>query len=246
MELSERVAIVTGGSRGIGEAIVRLLVSKGATAIIADVDYAAAQSLASEIQESGGSAMAVEVDVQSLTSCEAMVQAVLDSFGRIDILVNNAGITRDTLLMRMSEEDWDKVISVNLKGVYNCTKAAIRAILKARPSRIVNVASVVGITGNIGQSNYAASKAGVIGFTKSMARELAGRGITVNAVAPGFIKTKMTENLPEKVIERLNSQIPLNTLGEPGDVAEAVVFLCSNGARYITGQVINVDGGMIM
>ena len=193
MELSERVAIVTGGSRGIGEAIVRLLVSKGATAIIADVDYAAAQSLASEIQESGGSAMAVEVDVQSLTSCEAMVQAVLDSFGRIDILVNNAGITRDTLLMRMSEEDWDKVISVNLKGVYNCTKAAIRAILKARPSRIVNVASVVGITGNIGQSNYAASKAGVIGFTKSMARELAGRGITVNAVAPGFIKTKMTE-----------------------------------------------------
>lgn len=246
MELAGRVAIVTGGSRGIGEAIVRLLVAKGAVAVISDIEVSAADSLAEEIRESGGKAMVIQTDVQSLKSCEAMVQATLDHFGKVDILVNNAGITRDSLLMRMSEEDWDRVISVNLKGVFNCTKAVTRPMLRARYGRIVNIASVVGVTGNAGQGNYAASKAGVIGFSKSMARELASRNINVNAVAPGFIKTKMTESLPEKAVERLVSQIPLNALGEPRDVAEAVLFLCSDRARYITGQVINVDGGMVM
>lgn len=246
MELAGRVAIVTGGSRGIGESIVRLLVAKGAVAVISDIEVSAADSLAEEIRESGGKAMAIQTDVQSLKSCEAMVQATLDHFGKVDILVNNAGITRDSLLMRMSEEDWDRVISVNLKGVFNCTKAVTRPMLRARYGRIVNIASVVGVTGNAGQGNYAASKAGVIGFSKSMARELASRNINVNAVAPGFIKTKMTESLPEKAVERLVSQIPLNALGEPRDVAEAVLFLCSDRARYITGQVINVDGGMVM
>lgn len=246
MELAGRVAIVTGGSRGIGEAIVRLLVAKGAIAVISDIEVSAADSLAEEIRESGGKAMAIQTDVQSLKSCEAMVQATLDHFGKVDILVNNAGITRDSLLMRMSEEDWDRVISVNLKGVFNCTKAVTRPMLRARYGRIVNIASVVGVTGNAGQGNYAASKAGVIGFSKSMARELASRNINVNAVAPGFIKTKMTESLPEKAVERLVSQIPLNALGEPRDVAETVLFLCSDRARYITGQVINVDGGMVM
>lgn len=246
MELAGRVAIVTGGSRGIGESIVRLLVAEGATAVISDIEESAADSLAKEISESGGNAVAIQTDVQSLKSCEAMVQATLDSFGKVDILVNNAGITRDSLLMRMSEEDWDRVISVNLKGVFNCTKAVTRPMLRARFGRIVNIASIVGVTGNAGQGNYAASKAGVIGFTKSMARELASRGINVNAVAPGFIKTKMTESLPERAVERLVSQIPLNALGEPRDVAGAVLFLCSDSARYITGQVINVDGGMVM
>lgn len=246
MELAGRVAIVTGGSRGIGEAIVRLFVEKGATVVISDIDGEAAESLAKEITEAGGNAMALQTDVQSFESCEAMVEAVLERFGRVDILVNNAGITRDSLLLRMSEEDWDRVISVNLKGVFNCTKAAIKPMLKARSGKIINIASVVGVTGNAGQGNYAASKAGVIGFTKAIARELASRGINVNAVAPGFIKTKMTESLPEKAVERLVSQIPLNALGEPRDVAEAVLFLSSDGARYITGQVVNVDGGMVM
>ena len=247
MLLDGKTALVTGASRGIGRAIAIRLASEGAAVAI---NYAgnvkAAEEVKAVIEAAGGRAMLVQADVADSTAVDAMIKAVIEAFGQIDILVNNAGITRDGLLMRMKEEDWDAVINTNLKGIFHCTKAVSKLMVKKRYGRIVNMASVVGLIGNAGQSNYAAAKAGVIGFSKSMARELASRGITVNMVAPGFIDTDMTAVLPDKVREAMVADIPLGKIGTPENVADAVVFLVSDQASYITGQTINVDGGMVM
>ncbi|WP_297570136.1 3-oxoacyl-[acyl-carrier-protein] reductase [uncultured Anaerovibrio sp.] len=247
MHLDGKTALITGASRGIGRAIAIKLASEGATVAINYAGNAkAAEEVKSIIEAAGGKAMLVQADVSSAESVDAMIKEVVEAFGGIDILVNNAGITRDGLLMRMKEEDWDAVINTNLKGVFYCTKAVSKLMMKKRAGRIVNMASVVGLTGNAGQANYAAAKAGVIGFSKTMAKELASRGITVNMVAPGYIDTDMTAVLSESVRETMVSGIPLGRAGTPEDVANAVLFLVSDDASYITGQVINVDGGMVM
>lgn len=250
MNLEKKVALVTGGSRGIGKAIVWELVNKGCQIGVnyLDIDQnkEQAEALVSSIQEAGGQAMAVSANVADAKEVETMVQEVVKYFGRIDILVNNAGITKDNLLIRMKEEDWDAVININLKGTFNCCKSVVKLMMKQKSGKIVNVASVVGLMGNAGQGNYAASKAGIIGFTKSLARELASRNINVNAIAPGFIATAMTDQLPETAKENLIKQIPLQRLGQPEDVADLVGFLVSDKAAYITGQSIAVDGGMVM
>ncbi len=247
MLLVEKTALVTGASRGIGRAAALELAKAGAkVALNFAGNRAAAEEVVSLIEAAGGQAMLVQADVGNAADVEAMVKAVVERFGKIDILVNNAGITRDNLIMRMKEEDWDAVIHTNLKGIFNCTKAVSKLMMKQRYGRIINMASVVGVMGNAGQANYAAAKAGVIGFTKSMAKELASRNITVNAVAPGYISTDMTANLPEQARLDLQSQIPLQRLGTPEDVATAVLFLVSPGADYITGQTLHVDGGMVM
>ena len=247
MLLVEKTALVTGASRGIGRAAALELAKAGAkVALNFAGNRAAAEEVVSLIEAAGGQAMLVQADVGNAADVEAMVKAVVERFGKIDILVNNAGITRDNLIMRMKEEDWDAVIHTNLKGIFNCTKAVSKLMMKQRYGRIINMASVVGVMGNAGQANYAAAKAGVIGFTKSMAKELASRNITVNAVAPGYISTDMTANLPEQTRLDLQSQIPLQRLGTPEDVAAAVLFLVSPGADYITGQTLHVDGGMVM
>ena len=247
MHLDGKTALVTGASRGIGRAIAIKLASEGASVAINYAGNAkAAEEVKSIIEAAGGKAVLVQADVSSAESVEAMIKEVVEAFGGIDILVNNAGITRDGLLMRMKEEDWDAVINTNLKGVFYCTKAVSKLMMKKRAGRIVNMASVVGLTGNAGQANYAAAKAGVIGFSKTMAKELASRGITVNMVAPGYIDTDMTAVLSESVRETMVSGIPLGRAGTPEDVANAVLFLVSDDASYITGQVINVDGGMVM
>ena len=247
MLLAEKTALVTGASRGIGRAAALELAKAGAkVAVNFAGNRTAAEEVVSMIEATGGQAMLVQADVGNAADVEAMIKAVVERFGRIDILVNNAGITRDNLIMRMKEEDWDAVIHTNLKGIFNCTKAVSKLMMKQRYGRIINMASVVGVMGNAGQANYAAAKAGVIGFTKSMAKELASRNITVNAVAPGYISTDMTANLPEQARLELQSQIPLQRLGNPEDVAAAVLFLVSLGADYITGQTIHVDGGMVM
>jgi 3-oxoacyl-[acyl-carrier protein] reductase len=244
IDLKDKVALVTGGSRGIGKAIGTRLAGAGAKVALADVvDAAQIQASADEI---GGGAIAVSANVTDPESCGAAISQVEDALGPIDILVNNAGITRDGLLIRMADADWSAVLDVNLKGVFNMTKAVARGMMKRRAGRVVNIASVVGITGNAGQANYAASKAGVIGFTKTVAKELASRGVLVNAVAPGFIDTDMTKALPESAREVLLKLIPLARLGSPDDVASAVLFLSSDLAGYITGQVVVVDGGMVM
>jgi len=247
MLLEGKVAIVTGASRGIGRCVAIALAKAGAKVII---NYAgnvvAANEVKSIIEAAGGQGMLMQGDVASDEAVASMVKETMASFGRIDILVNNAGITRDNLLMRMKEGDWDAVMNTNLKGVFMCTKAVSRVMMKQKYGKIINMTSVVGLTGNAGQSNYAAAKAGVIGFTKSMAKELASRGITVNAIAPGFIDTDMTAVLPEQVKEEFISKIPLGRLGSPEDVAAAVIFLVSDCAKYITGQTLNVDGGMVM
>lgn len=244
--LNGKIAIVTGASRGIGKAIAQKLAARGATVII---NYNGSEARALEVKASieaeGGSADVYRCDVSDFSGCEAFIQHVIKTYGRIDILVNNAGITRDGLLMKMSESDFDQVISTNLKGAFNTIRFASRQMLKQRSGRIINMASVVGISGNAGQANYAASKAGVIGLTKAAAKELASRGITVNAIAPGFIETEMTAVLPDKVKESAVSQIPLGIFGQPEDVANAAAFLASDEARYITGQVLHVDGGMV-
>jgi len=249
LELEGQVALVTGAGRegkGIGRSICLALAQEGAKIAVADFVEQAAEAVAREIAAAGGEAIALKADVSKPDDVEEMVQAVVDRFGRIDILVNNAGITRDNLLLRMTEEEWDAVLNTNLKGAFNCTKAVAKLMLRQRSGRIVNMASVMGLIGNPGQANYAASKAGIIGLTKTTARELGSRGITVNAIAPGFIQTMMTEELPEQIKENISKQIPLERLGTPEDVAAAVVFLCSERASYITGQVLNVDGGMVM
>ena len=247
MLLDGKTALVTGASRGIGRAIALRLAAEGARVAI---NYAgnvkAAEEVKAAVEAAGGAAILCQADISDSAAVEAMVADVVKEFGTIDILVNNAGITRDTLLMRMKDEDFAKVLDTNLKGVFYCTKAVSKLMMKKRSGRIVNMASVVGLVGNAGQTNYAAAKAGVIGFSKSAARELASRGITVNVVAPGFIGTDMTAVLPEAVKEKTLAGIPLGKMGEPEDVANAVLFLASDQASYITGQVVNVDGGMVM
>ena len=247
MLLAEKTALVTGASRGIGRATALELAKAGAkVAVNFAGNRAAAEEVVSLIEAAGGQAMLVQADVGNAVDVETMLKAVVERFGKIDILVNNAGITRDNLIMRMKEEDLDAVIHTNLKGIFNCTKAVSKLMMKQRYGRIINMASVVGVMGNAGQANYAAAKAGVIGFTKSMAKELASRNITVNAVAPGYISTDMTAALPEQAKAELQAQIPLQRLGTPEDVAAAVLFLVSPGADYITGQTLHVDGGMVM
>ena len=246
MMLENQVALVTGGARGIGKAISEALATAGARVIVSDIDLAAAQATAAELSQKGPGAVAVAADVSNSASVEAMMKEALQHYGRIDILINNAGITRDGLLLRMKEEDWDLVMNINLKGVYLCTKAIMRSMMKQRSGRIINIASVVGVMGNAGQANYAASKAGVIGFTKSAAKEMAPRGINVNAVAPGFIATDMTEKLSDEVKADFLKSIPLGRAGTAEDVADVVLFLASPAAAYITGQVIHIDGGMVM
>jgi len=246
LSLTDKVALVTGAAQGIGKAVALLLARNGADLIVSDINLEKAEETAKEIQATGRGAMAIKVDVANLGDVEQMVQAVLERFGRIDILVNNAGITRDRLILRMTEEDWDAVLNINLKGTFHCTKVVIRYMSKQRNGRIVNIASVVGEMGNAGQANYSASKAGVIGFTKTIAREFAQRGINVNAIAPGYIETPMTEALPEKAKEELKRLIPMERLGRAEDVAEAVLFLVSEASSYITGQVLNVNGGIYM
>ena len=247
MLLDGKTALVTGASRGIGRAIALRLAAEGASVAI---NYAGNTAKAEEtkaaIEAAGGKAALFQADVSDSAKVEQMVAAVTEAFGTIDILVNNAGITRDGLLMRMKEEDFDAVLDTNLKGIFHVTKAVSKLMMKKRAGRIVNMASVVGIMGNAGQTNYAAAKAGVIGFTKSAAREFAARGITVNAVAPGFIATDMTAAMPEKAKEATLAAIPLRRMGEPEDVANAVAFLVSDQASYITGQVVKLDGGMVM
>lgn len=245
--MSEKIAVVTGGSRGIGAAIAKKLASQGMTVII---NYCGSEDRAlavkSEIEAAGGQAEAWRCDVSDCGQCESFVKTVMEKYGRIDVLVNNAGITRDGLMMRMTDEDFSRVIDTNLKGTFYMMRFVSRHMLKAKKGRIINMASVVGLMGNAGQVNYAASKAGVIGATKSAAKELASRGITVNAIAPGFIDTEMTGALSEKVQEQILTQIPLGTFGKPEDIANCAAFLASDEAAYITGQVIQVDGGMCM
>ncbi|MCP1108902.1 3-oxoacyl-[acyl-carrier-protein] reductase [Ohessyouella blattaphilus] len=242
-----KVAVVTGGARGIGKAIARRLASDGMKVIInynGSADQA--EALKKEIEENGGEASTYQCNVADFTACEAFISEVIKTEGSLDVLVNNAGITRDNLLMKMSEADFDEVINTNLKGAFNTTRFTVRQMLKQRSGRIINISSVVGETGNAGQANYAASKAGVIGLTKATAREVASRGILVNAVAPGFISTDMTEELSDKVKEATLSQIPLGTYGSPEDVAGVISFLAADETKYITGQVLNVDGGMVI
>ena len=240
-----KAAVVTGGGRGIGRAVALRLAQDGAdVAVAVSRDVAAAEAVAAEIEALGRKSLAMRTDVSSTEEAAQLIEAVGERFGRVDFLINNAGVTRDTLLMRMDEADWDAVLDVNLKGAFNCTKAVLRRMLRQRSGRIINVTSVLGITGNAGQANYCASKAGLIGFTKATAKEVGSRGITVNALAPGFIETQMTSGLTEDVSKALLEKIPLGRLGQPEDIASAIAFLCSDEAAYITGQVIVVDGGM--
>ena len=246
MQLEGQVAIVTGGARGIGREIALLLAKEGAHPALFDVNEQTLTQTVQELEGMGRRAMGLVVDVTNAAAVDEAVSKVLDKLGRIDILVNNAGVTQDGLLVRMEESQWDRVLDINLKGTYLCTRAVAKVMLKARRGRIVSIASIVGLIGNPGQANYAASKAGIIGFTKAVAKELASRHVTCNAVAPGFIKTEMTERLPEEVKRRLSELIPMAALGEPSDVAQAVGFLVSDAARYITGHVLVVDGGLAM
>ena len=246
MELTGKVALVTGAAQGIGKAVALLLARHGADIAVSDVNLEKAEETVREIQAIGRRSMAIRSDVSRLDDVERMVQTILEQMGKIDILVNNAGVARDKLILRMTEEDWDMVLDVNLKGTFHCTKAVVRHMSKQRSGKIVNIASVVGEMGNVGQANYSASKAGVIGLTKTIAREFAQRGINVNAIAPGYIETPMTEALPEKAKEELKKMIPMERLGLPEDVAQAVLFLVSEASSYITGQVVNVNGGIYM
>ncbi|MGE7672495.1 3-oxoacyl-[acyl-carrier-protein] reductase [Lysinibacillus sp. NPDC094403] len=246
-KLEGKVAVVTGASRGIGRAIAFKLADEGAKVV---VNYSGSQAKAEEvvasIQENGGEAIAVQASVSKTEEVTALMDAAVKTFGSLDILVNNAGITRDNLLMRMKEDEWDDVLDTNLKGVFLCTKAVTRQMMKQRAGRIINISSIVGVAGNAGQANYVAAKAGVIGLTKTTAKELASRNILVNAIAPGFIETEMTDQLPEDLKQGMLTQIPLAKLGQPEDIAKAVAFLASDDANYMTGQTLHIDGGMVM
>ncbi len=242
----DKIAVVTGASRGIGKSIALALAAQGATIVAVDMDQAATDAIVAELIAGGAKALGVVGNVTVTQDVERMIDAAVEAFGRVDILVNNAGITRDGLLVRMKDEDWDAVLTVNLKGAFLCTRAASKVMAKQRYGRIINIASIVGQMGNAGQANYCASKAGLIGLTKSNARELAKRSVTVNAVAPGFIATAMTDALSDKVKADLAAQIPMERLGSADDIANAVVFLAGSQSGYITGQVIGVNGGMYM
>ncbi len=243
--LDGKVALVTGAAQGIGKAIALKLAHLGADVALSDISPAVAEGVA-EIKALGRRAVAVQGDVSQADDAARMIKDTVAELGRLDILVNNAGITRDGLLLRMSEKDWDDVLRINLRGAFLCSKAAVRVMAKQRAGRIISVASVIGLIGNAGQANYAASKAGLCGFTKSLAREVAGRGVTANAIAPGFISTAMTDVLPDEVKEQYLGQIPLRRMGEPEEVADLIGFLASDAAGYVTGQIIALDGGMTM
>ncbi|MFA5346043.1 MAG: 3-oxoacyl-[acyl-carrier-protein] reductase [Candidatus Omnitrophota bacterium] len=246
MKLKDKVALITGGARGIGQAIAMAFAKEGADIVVADVNLEVAQKTATEIEALGRKSLALEMDVTDYAKVEEGLNKILDKFGKVDILVNNAGITKDNLILRMSQSEWDSVINVNLKGTFNCIKAVSRPMIKQRSGKIVSIASIIGLMGNAGQANYAASKAGIIALTKTVAKELASRNVNANAVAPGFIQTDMTAKLPEDVKARMLEAIPLAKLGLPQDVANVCLFLASEEANYITGQVITVDGGMVM
>lgn len=244
--VKDRVAVVTGASRGIGRSIALALAAGGAKIVAADISLEGCEALIAELAKDGTEGLAVQCNVAISDDAERLIAAATERFGRVDILVNNAGITRDGLLMRMKDEEWDAVLNVNLKGAFVCTRAVSKVMSKQRYGRIINIASIVGQMGNAGQANYCASKAGLIGLTKSVARELARRNVTANAVAPGFIATDMTEALPEKARQELSAQIPMERLGSVNDIANAVLFLASDNSAYITGQVLAVNGGMYM
>ncbi len=246
MDLTDKVAIVTGSARGIGRAIALKLAEVGADVVVNDIEAAAEslESVVKEIKALNRQSLAVTADVSSSEDVNRLIETAVKEFGKIDILVNNAGVTRDQLLMKMTDEEWDTVLNIDLKSAFLCTRAVIRHMLRQRSGRIISIASVVGMVGNAGQANYASAKAGVIGLTKSIAKEVGSRGITVNAIAPGYIQTKMTEQLNDDQRQEMLKHIPLASLGTPRDVAEAVAFLASEEARYITGHVLNVDGGM--
>jgi 3-oxoacyl-[acyl-carrier protein] reductase len=246
MMLEKKVSMITGGARGIGRDIALLFAREGSDIALADVNADALESTRKEVESHGRSCLTAVVDVTKGAEVDQFVQKILDKFSKIDILVNNAGITRDGLLVRMSEADWDAVLGVNLKGAFNCTKAVSRAMMKQRDGRIVNMASIIGIMGNAGQANYAASKGGLIAFTKTVAKELASRNVRANAIAPGFIQTDMTAKLTEEVKSEMLKHIPLGKLGNPADVANLALFLASDDSAYVTGQVVQVDGGMVM
>jgi 3-oxoacyl-[acyl-carrier protein] reductase len=244
--LEGKTSIITGGGRGIGKQIAITFAKEGSKVALIDIDIERAEKTAEEIRKMDGKAFAYRTDISNLGEVESMVKWILDKTDEIDILVNNAGVTQDNLIIKMTEQQWDKVLNINLKGAFNCCKTIARYMLKQRKGRIINIASIIGIIGNIGQVNYAASKAGLIALTKTLAKEFASRGINVNAIAPGFIKTQMTEKLPEEVKKAMLSNIPLGRFGEPSDVANVALFLAGNLSKYITGQVIVVDGGMIL
>jgi 3-oxoacyl-[acyl-carrier protein] reductase len=246
MSLKGRVAIVTGAAQGIGRSICGALATRGAELALCDINAEALKDAATGLSSEGGKYVPFQVDVSSASGVEGTVKKILEEWGKIDILVNNAGIVRDSLILRMKDDDWDLVLDVNLKGAFHFTREVLRTMMKQRWGRIINIASVVGAMGNTGQANYVASKAGLIGFTKATAREVATRGITVNAVAPGFIETDMTANLPEDIRQAMLKQIPLGRFGAPGDVAGVVGFLASEASSYVTGQVIHINGGMYM
>jgi 3-oxoacyl-[acyl-carrier protein] reductase len=246
MDLKDRVVLVTGGARGIGKAIAENVAKRGAQLVIADISLSSAEEAAKELSASGGRTLALRLDVSKSGEVGAAFEKIMKEFGRIDVLINNAGITKDGLILRMKEEDWDAVININLKGVFLCSKEAVKFMVKQRFGRIVNIASVVAFMGNPGQANYSASKAGIVGLTKTIAKEYASRGVTVNAVAPGFIATAMTDALPDNIKQEMLKSIPVGTFGSVDDVANAVAFLASPDNGYITGQVIHVNGGMYM